>query len=63
MPVLAREGIAFNSVAPGGIYIERMGFEDEKKKDGVSSWRMIDRYYPLGRLGTPDEAAALVVFL
>lgn len=63
MPQLVREGITFNCVAPGGIYIEGTGFEDEKKKDEAAFQRAIDRDYPLGRLGTADEVAALVVFL
>jgi 3-oxoacyl-[acyl-carrier protein] reductase len=62
-PELARANITFNSVAPGGIYIAGTGFEDEKKKDEAAFQRLIDRDYPLGRLGTPDEVAALVVFL
>jgi 3-oxoacyl-[acyl-carrier protein] reductase len=63
MPQLVREGITFNCVAPGGIYIESTGFEDERKKDEAAFQRAIDRDYPLGRLGTADEVAALVVFL
>lgn len=62
-PYLVREGITFNSVAPGGIYIAGTGFEDEKRRDPAAFERMIDEEYPLGRLGTPEEVAAAVVFL
>jgi 3-oxoacyl-[acyl-carrier protein] reductase len=58
-----REGITFNSVAPGGIYIPGTGFEDEKRRDPAAFARMVDAEYPLGRLGTPEEVAAVVVFL
>ena len=63
MTYLVREGITFNSVAPGGIYIPGTGFEDEKRRDPAAFARMVDAEYPLGRLGTPEEVAAVVVFL
>jgi 3-oxoacyl-[acyl-carrier protein] reductase len=62
-PELVRANITFNCVAPGGIYIEGTGFEEEKKKDEAAFQRAVDRDYPLGRLGTADEVAALAVFL
>lgn len=63
MTYLVREGITFNSVAPGGIYIPGTGFEEEKRADPVVFQRMVDEEYPLGRLGTPEEVANVVVFL
>jgi 3-oxoacyl-[acyl-carrier protein] reductase len=63
MAYLVREGITFNSVAPGGIDIAGTGFDDEKRRDPVAFERMIDAEYPLGRLGTPEEVAAVVAFL
>ncbi len=63
MTYLVREGITFNSVAPGGIYIPGTGFEDEKRADPAAFQRMVDEVYPLGRLGTPEEVAAVVAFL
>jgi 3-oxoacyl-[acyl-carrier protein] reductase len=63
MPDLVRSGITFNSVAPGGIEIPGAGFEDEKKRDPAGFQAMLDREYPLGRLGTVDEVAGLVAFL
>ena len=63
MAYLVRDGITFNSVAPGGIYIPDTGFEDEQRRDPAAFQRMVDAEYPLGRLGTPEEVAAVVVFL
>ena len=63
MAYLVRDGITFNSVAPGGIYIPGTGFEDEQKRDPEGFRRMVDQEYPLGRLGTPEEVAAVVAFL
>ncbi|WP_421999527.1 SDR family NAD(P)-dependent oxidoreductase [Reyranella sp.] len=63
MTYLVREGITFNSVAPGGIYIPGTGFEEEKKRDPERFQRVVDELYPLGRLGTPEEVAAVVAFL
>ncbi|SRR6266567_2667474 len=63
MTYLVREGITFNSVAPGGIAIAGTGFDDEKRRDPAAFERMIDAEYPLGRLGTPEEVAAVVAFL
>jgi 3-oxoacyl-[acyl-carrier protein] reductase len=63
MTYLVREGITFNSVAPGGIAIAGTGFDDEKRRDPAAFERMIDSEYPLGRLGTPEEVAAVVAFL
>jgi 3-oxoacyl-[acyl-carrier protein] reductase len=63
MSYLVREGITFNSVAPGGIWIPGTGFEDEMKRDPEGFQRMIDAEYPLGRLGSPEEVAAVVAFL
>jgi 3-oxoacyl-[acyl-carrier protein] reductase len=60
---LVRDGITFNSVAPGGIYIPGTGFEEEMKRDPDGFTAMIDQEYPLGRMGRPEEVAAVVAFL
>ncbi len=60
---LVRDGITFNCVAPGGIYIPGTGFEDEKRRDPDAFQRLVDEQYPLGRMGTPEEIAALIAFV
>jgi 3-oxoacyl-[acyl-carrier protein] reductase len=60
---LARDGITFNSVAPGGVYIPGTGWEALKENDPEALEEMLDRDYPLGRLGTPEEVASVVAFL
>jgi len=59
---LVRDGITFNTVAPGNIMIPDTGWEEEMKKDINGFKRMVDSK-PLGRLGTPEEVANMVVFL
>jgi len=61
-PDLARDGITFNSVAPGNIMIPGTGWEEEMKKDLNGFQRMVNSL-PMGRLGTPEEVASMVVFL
>jgi len=60
---LVRSGITFNSVAPGGIFIEGTGFEEEQKRNPEDFKKLIDRDYPLGRMGSVDEVANVVCFL
>jgi 3-oxoacyl-[acyl-carrier protein] reductase len=62
-PDLARDGITFNSVAPGGIMVPDTGWEAEKKKDPEGFAKTLDKNYPLGRLGTSEEVANTIVFL
>jgi len=58
----ARDGITFNSVAPGGIMISGTGWEEEQEKNREKFKEVIDSL-PLGRLGTPEEVANVVAFL
>jgi|TARA_Y100001936_G_scaffold31661_1_gene29702 3-oxoacyl-[acyl-carrier protein] reductase len=60
---LVREGITFNTVSPGGIFIEETGFAKLKQEDPKEYKSMVDRDYPLGRQGSPEEVANLVTFL
>jgi 3-oxoacyl-[acyl-carrier protein] reductase len=60
---LVRDGITFNSVAPGAIAIPGTGWDEERLKDPVAFDKMVRENYPLGRFGTPEEVADLVVFL
>ena len=63
MPYLVRDGITFNSVAPGGIYIDGTGFESEQKANPLIFSEKVDNEYPLGRMGTPEEIADVICFL
>lgn len=60
---LVRDGITFNSVAPGGIWIEGTGVEAEQEADPDAFARRLDTDFPLGRMGTPEEVASAIVFL
>lgn len=60
---LVRDGITFNSVAPGGIFIEGAGFEKEMNDNPEEFKKMIDDEYPLGRMGTTEEVANVVAFV
>lgn len=60
---LVRNGITFNSVAPGGIAIPGTGYEIEMEANPTAFKAMIDSEYPLGRMGTPKEVADIVCFL
>jgi 3-oxoacyl-[acyl-carrier protein] reductase len=60
---LVRDGVTFNSVAPGAIMIPDTGWEAEREKDPAAFAAMVDREFPLGRLGTPDEVAHVVAMV
>lgn len=60
---LARDGLTFNSVAPGGIMIPGTAWEQEQKENPQAFRDMIEREHPLGRLGRPEEVADVVAFL
>ena len=59
---LVKDGITFNTVAPGSIMIPNTGWEKEKKKNSLLFRKKINEL-PLGRLGAPEEVANVVVFL
>lgn len=60
---LARDGITFNSIAPGAITIPDTGWDEERRKDPLAFEKMVSENYPLGRFGNPKEVADLVAFI
>lgn len=59
----ARHGVTVNALAPGSIDTRGV-HEEEFSKSEVGDYRAIsERDIPAHRLGTPDEVAAMVVFL
>ena len=60
---LARDGITFNSVAPGDIMIPDTGWDRERRENPDRFVAMTNEKFPLGRLGTPEEVASVVAFL
>jgi meso-butanediol dehydrogenase / (S,S)-butanediol dehydrogenase / diacetyl reductase len=55
-----RHGIRANSVAPGTI---RTAVWDDRLAREPDLLTRLARWYPLGRIGTPDEVGACVLFL
>jgi 3-oxoacyl-[acyl-carrier protein] reductase len=51
---LVRDGITFNTVAPGNIYIEGTGHEEEKKRNESLFLAKLDNLV-MGRMGTVEE--------
>ncbi len=62
-PELARAGITFNSVAPGAVLTPDGEWAGRRQRDPDGFARRVDEKCPLGRLGTPEEVADVVVFL
>lgn len=60
---LSRDGLTFNSVAPGGIMIPDTFWDREARHNPERFREYLDRECPNGRLGTPEEVGHLVAFL
>lgn len=60
---LSRDGVTFNTVAPGSIMIPDTGWERECLEQPAAFAAAVQKSFPLGRLGTPEEVAAVVAFL
>ena len=58
-----RDGITFNTVAPGSSMIPDTGWEREALADPEGFKSKLDLEFPLGRLGTPEEVASVVAFV
>jgi 3-oxoacyl-[acyl-carrier protein] reductase len=60
---LAAKGLRINAIAPGNILFDGGTWDRKLKDDKASVDAMLAREVVLARLGTPDEIAALAVFL
>jgi len=59
-----KNGIRVNSVCPGGIDTRMLDSLAEQSTGGAqSSHEMMDPLHPIGRIGTPEEVAELIVWL
>ena len=61
-PQIAKDGITFNTIAPGSIMIPNTGWEDEAKNNTKVYQEKVNSL-PMGRLGTPEEVASVALFL
>jgi NAD(P)-dependent dehydrogenase (short-subunit alcohol dehydrogenase family) len=60
----AKQGIRVNSVCPGGIDTRMLDSLAKQATGGtMTSRQMMDGLHPMGRIGTPDEVANLIVWL
>lgn len=60
---LAKEGVRINAIAPGNILFDGGTWDRKLQSDKAGVEAMLAREVALERLGTPDEIAALAVFL
>ena len=60
---LGRDGITFNTGAPGGIWSEGTGIVEERDRDPQAFAEWVDGEFPMGRLGTSEEVASVISFL
>jgi 3-oxoacyl-[acyl-carrier protein] reductase len=62
-PDLARDGITFNSVAPGRVIFDGNEWDQFRKEDPARFEQRMKDQLPLGRPGTPEEVADVVAFV
>ena len=55
-----KDGIRVNAICPGHIMTERQGAQWQAHPDGL---RFFEEQYPMRRVGTPDDIAAMARFL
>jgi NAD(P)-dependent dehydrogenase (short-subunit alcohol dehydrogenase family) len=60
----AKEGIRVNAICPGGIDTRMLdSLAEQASGGGMSTDEMMDPLHPMGRIGTPQEVAELIVWL
>lgn len=59
---ITRDGITFNTVAPGFILIPDTELDRKRKENPEESNKLLENC-PLGRFGLPEEVASVVTFL
>lgn len=59
----AAKGIRVNSLAPGSVLFPGGSWERRQKQDPEGIARFVEDNIPSGRFGTPEEVAAVAVFL
>jgi 3-oxoacyl-[acyl-carrier protein] reductase len=57
-----RNGITFNSIAPGAVFIEGTGWSEMEKNNPEEFRKFLDSL-PLGRMGKPEEVASLALYI
>lgn len=55
-------GIRCNAVSPGSIRTEHPSWQERLRRD-PATFEKLARWYPVGRVGCPDEIAACIAFL
>lgn len=59
-----KAGIRVNSICPGGVDTRMLDSLAEQSTGGAQTTReMMDPLHPIGRIGTPEEVAELIVWL
>ena len=60
----SKHGIRINSVCPGGIETRMLdSLANQVSKGRITAREMMDPLHPIGRIGTPNEVAELIVWL
>ena len=60
---LARDHVVVSGVMPGAVLSEGKFWDRTMKSDPARAKEFIDRYYPAGRFGKPEDIAPFVVML
>ncbi|MBQ1742851.1 MAG: SDR family oxidoreductase, partial [Selenomonas sp.] len=60
---VAHEGVRVNAIAPGDIMTPLTRGQLQAAPDPEAALQEMASVYPMGRIGTPEEAAAVIAFL